>query len=62
MPSRAVQVMEEGWKEVGTVPGQNTGPKRVAGKVDLNQNKIALKAITEGDAVSIMRKMNKIRK
>ena len=30
--------------------------------MDLNQGHIELKAITEGDAVSIMRKMNKIRK
>ena len=62
MPYRTCQVMEEGWKAVGTVPGQNTGPKTQAGKVDLKQEKIALKTITEGDAVSIMRKMNKIRK
>ena len=64
MPSRAAQVMEQGWKEVGVQPGKCPpgGPKRVAGKVDLTQDRLALKAITEGDAVSIMRNMNKLRK
>ena len=55
-------VMEEGWKEVGIDTEQNSGPKRVPGKVDLTQDYINLEETTAGNAAGIMRKMNRIRK
>ena len=58
-----MQVMEQGWKELGIKPGENKkGLKQQTGKVDLNKNEITIKAIIEEDADPIMKKMKQITK
>ena len=60
---RTMQVMEQGWKELGMKPGENKkGLKQQTGKVDLNNTEIKIKEIIEEDADPIMKKMKQITK